>query len=74
MVNVGLGIGNSQFFILFEDVDWLDGKYVVFGKVIEGMKYVDDIKKGISQDGCIFDGELDVIIIMWVVVDVEGGQ
>jgi cyclophilin family peptidyl-prolyl cis-trans isomerase len=37
---------NSQFFIMFADGDWLNGKYTVFGKVVDGMEYVDMIKKG----------------------------
>lgn len=31
----------SQFFIVVKDSDYLDGKYSVFGKVIEGMPVVD---------------------------------
>lgn len=39
--------GNSQFFICFDDYcSLLNGQYTVFGQVIEGMKYVDQIKKG----------------------------
>ncbi len=37
---------NSQFFIMFADGSFLNGKYTVFGKVIEGMEHVDAIKKG----------------------------
>ena len=37
---------NSQFFICFEDSPFLDRNYTVFGKVINGMEYVDKIKKG----------------------------
>jgi cyclophilin family peptidyl-prolyl cis-trans isomerase len=37
---------NSQFFICFGDSPWLDGKYTVWGRVIEGMEHVDSIKKG----------------------------
>ena len=37
---------NSQFFICFEDASHLDGKYTVWGQVIEGMQFVDAIKKG----------------------------
>ena len=38
--------GDSQFFICFEDARFLDGKYTVWGKVIEGMANVDKIKRG----------------------------
>ena len=37
---------NSQFFICFKPAPSLDRQYTVFGKVIEGMEFVDKIKKG----------------------------
>jgi peptidylprolyl isomerase len=37
---------NSQFFIMFADGDWLNGQYTVFGEVVDGMEYVDNIKRG----------------------------
>ncbi|MCA3585705.1 MAG: peptidylprolyl isomerase [Methylocystis sp.] len=37
---------NSQFFICFDDARFLDKQYTVWGKVIEGMDHVDQIKKG----------------------------
>jgi len=37
---------NSQFFIMFADGGFLDGKYTVFGKVRSGMECVDQINKG----------------------------
>ena len=37
---------NSQFFIVFDDATFLDGKYTVWGQVIEGMENVDKIKRG----------------------------
>ncbi|MDX3910108.1 MAG: peptidylprolyl isomerase [Sphingobium sp.] len=37
---------NSQFFILFLPRMQLDKKYTVFGRVIEGMQYVDSIAQG----------------------------
>ena len=42
---------NSQFFIVFKDAPHLDGKYTVWGKVIEGMEAVDRIKKGEPGSG-----------------------
>jgi cyclophilin family peptidyl-prolyl cis-trans isomerase len=41
---------NSQFFICFDDAPWLDGKYTVWGKVIEGMEHIDAVKKGDAND------------------------
>jgi peptidylprolyl isomerase len=37
---------NSQFFICFEDCGFLDGQYTVWGEVVEGMEYVDNLPKG----------------------------
>ena len=37
---------NSQFFICFKPAPFLDKQYTVFGKVLEGMEYVDKIKRG----------------------------
>jgi len=37
---------NSQFFIMFADGGFLDGQYTVFGEVVDGMEFVDKIKKG----------------------------
>ena len=37
---------NSQFFICFKAASFLDRQYTVFGKVIEGMEFVDKIKRG----------------------------
>ena len=33
----------SQFFVMHEEADYLDGQYAAFGKVIEGMEVVDEI-------------------------------
>ena len=37
---------NSQFFICFQPAPFLDKQYTVFGKVTEGMEFVDKIKRG----------------------------
>ena len=47
--------GNSQFFICFESAPHLDRNYTVFGKVIEGMEYVDKIKRGDGTSGSVVD-------------------
>jgi len=41
---------NSQFFIMYGDGSFLNGKYTVFGKVVSGMNFVDNIKKGDEAD------------------------
>ena len=38
--------GDSQFFICFDDATFLDRKYTLWGRVIEGMENVDQINKG----------------------------
>jgi peptidylprolyl isomerase len=38
--------GDSQFFICFDDARFLDRQYTIWGKVVEGMENVDQIKRG----------------------------
>ncbi len=37
---------NSQFFITFDQASFLNGQYTVWGNVISGMEFVDQIKRG----------------------------
>ena len=47
---------NSQFFICFKPAPFLDRQYTVFGKVLEGMEFVDKIKRGDdSNNGSVTD-------------------
>ena len=47
---------DSQFFIVFERAPHLDGRYTLWGQVVEGMEYVDNIKKGDSfNNGLVTD-------------------
>jgi len=46
---------NSQFFICFEAAPHLDRQYTVFGKVIEGMDFVEKIKRGDGPNGSVSD-------------------
>jgi len=59
---------DSQFFICFKDCKWLDGQYTVWGKVIEGMEFIDNIKKGDSySNGTVY--EPDLIVKLTVAAD-----
>ena len=42
---------NSQFFICFESAPHLDRQYTIFGKVIDGMEFVNLIKRGEGSNG-----------------------
>ena len=42
---------NSQFFICFKADSHLDRQYTVFGKVVDGMQFVDLIKRGEGSNG-----------------------
>jgi len=46
MAHAGKDTGGSQFFIVFEPQPHLDHVHTVFGQVIEGMEFVDQIKPG----------------------------
>tara|TARA_B110001452_G_scaffold138881_1_gene115459 strand:+ start:241 stop:798 length:558 start_codon:yes stop_codon:yes gene_type:complete len=44
---------NSQFFICLESAPHLDRQYSVFGKVVKGMEFIDQIKKGDPSSGAV---------------------
>ena len=50
---------NSQFFICFKAAAFLDRQYTVFGKVLDGMEFVDKIKKGDdNNNGSVSDPDM----------------
>ncbi|WP_038013573.1 peptidylprolyl isomerase [Terasakiella pusilla] len=61
---------NSQFFIVFKKAAHLDGQYTVWGEVVDGMNFVNRIKKGSSMN----NGQVtnpDKIVKMQVAADVQ---
>ncbi|MBI5501297.1 MAG: peptidylprolyl isomerase [Deltaproteobacteria bacterium] len=51
MANAGPNTNGSQFFITTVVTSWLDGKHVVFGKVVEGLNVVQAMEAAGSRSG-----------------------
>ena len=60
---------DSQFFICFAEAPHLNGQYTVWGRVVDGMEFVDQIKRGSASNGMV--SEPDKIIKMRVAGDAD---
>jgi peptidylprolyl isomerase len=60
---------DSQFFICFTAVPQLDGQYTIWGQVVQGMEFVDKIKRGDNDPNGIVTAPQDKIVRMQVAAD-----
>ena len=61
---------DSQFFIVLDDSQFLDGQYTYWGEVVSGMEFVDRIRKGDSDDNGMV-AEPDRIVRIQVAADAD---
>lgn len=61
---------NSQFFITFTQTPHLNGQYTVFGRVTEGMQYIDAVKKGTAANNGKVDNP-DKMLKVYVLADAK---
>lgn len=65
MANSGKDTNGSQFFIITRPSEWLDGKYVVFGQVIEGLELILDTLQKVQVGAHSRPTEPVVIVESW---------
>ena len=51
MANAGANTNSSQFFLCMANTAWMNGKRVVFGSVVEGMKVIEAVESVGSNSG-----------------------
>ncbi|CAB1321470.1 unnamed protein product [Coregonus sp. 'balchen'] len=78
MANAGPDTNGSQFFITASRAPWLDGKHVVFGKILEGMSVVHTIElqdtndRNLPYTECVIVNSGKIEVKEPFIVDVEG--
>jgi peptidylprolyl isomerase len=60
---------NSQFYIMFAPAPHLDGQYTIWGEVVEGMEFIDQIKRGSGGGGTVSNP--DRIVHFQIAADVK---
>lgn len=60
MANSGPNTNSSQFYVLLKDAAHLDGKHVVFGKIIQGMDFIHEIG---NVETSINDEPIDPVLV-----------
>ena len=64
MANAGRGTNGSQFFITFAPTPWLDGAHTVFGRVLDGIEVLDDIRRidpGTPSAAALFAADVETL-------------
>ena len=61
MANKGPNTNGSQFFITLQKCEFLDGKHVVFGRVVDGMVLVRKIE-GVATEGPNNEPKIPIVI------------
>jgi peptidylprolyl isomerase len=60
---------NSQFYIMFAPAPHLDGQYTIWGQVVSGMEFIDQLKRGSGGGGTVSNP--DKIVTVRVAADVK---